>query len=417
MSRAGLVGQLRGLPGRVGVRLRLTLVYGGLFFLAGAVLLTVTYVLVGQILEHVVVSPQGGTLLGPDAWRELVDRLSAQYRSRVLGTLLRQELVALVLVGVCAVVLGYLVADRALSPLHKVTTTARELSESTLHERIALHGPDDEIKELADTFDAMLSRLQWAFDAQRRFVANASHELRTPLAINRTLLEVALGDPEASADLTAVGRTLLATNARHERLIEGLLLLARSERQMTTRTRVDLADVARSALDTAAPDAERAGVTVLVDPTPAVTVGDPVLLERMISNLVDNAIRYNIAEDGRVWLRTGVFDGAVTCQVANTGPVVAPYETDGLFEAFRRLSDGSADGGTRVEGAARGADRGAGLGLSIVASVARVHGGTAAATPRPGGGLVLTVRLAPDRGADGVVSSGRPEGARYDDRC
>ena len=403
---------MSGLTGRLSIRWRLTLVYGGLFVAVGVVLLTVTYVLVGKILDQVVVSPQDGTLLGPDAWQRLVTELTGRYRAQVLSTLLRQELVALALVTVCALLLGYAVADRALSPLHKVTALARELSESTLHERIQLRGPDDEIKELADTFDAMVGRLQWAFDAQRRFVASASHELRTPLAINRTLLEVALGDPDASPDLTAVGRTLLATNARHERLIEGLLLLARSERALTGRVRADLSEVAGTALTAVTPDAERAGIAVEAELSPVATSGDPVLLERLVSNLLDNAVRHN-ADDGegaRLWLRTGLIDGAATCQVSNTGPVIAPYEVDRLFGAFQKLRRPGDERDDHTSGS------GAGLGLSIVASIARAHGGTAFATPRPGGGLVVTVRLPALRVADGVVSSGSPERASGPDR-
>jgi len=281
-----------------------------------------------------------------------------------------------------ALVLGYFVADRALSPLQKVTATARRLSESTLHERIALEGPADEIKELADTFDAMLERLGNAFDAQRRFVANASHELRTPLAINRTLLEVALGDPEASPDLKAVGRTLLANNARHERLIEGLLLLARSERELTTRVPVDLAEVVTTVLKTLGDAAEEAGITVHTELASGTTLGDPVLLEHLVSNLVDNAIKHNTGEGGQVWVRAGVLDGSAAVQVENTGPVVPAYEVDQLFEPFRRLQQ------DRVESA-----KGSGLGLSIVRSVVRAHRGHVYATPRPGGGLVVTARM------------------------
>lgn len=406
-------GVRRRLLPRLTIRMRLTVVYGGLFFAVGAVLLTVTYVLVGKILDQVVVSPQGGTPLGPEDWQNLVDELSGEYRAQVLSTLLRQELVALVLVGVCAVLLGYAVADRALAPLHQVTSIARQLSESTLHERIQLHGPNDEIKDLADTFDAMLGRLQWAFDTQRRFVASASHELRTPLAINRTLLEVALGDPDASPDLKAIGRTLLATNARHERLIEGLLLLARSERAPTDRVRADLAEIARTALAIAEPEAAAAGITVDAELVEVETAGDPVLLDRLVCNLVDNAIRHNGGDDPRLWVRTGLIDGAATCQVSNTGAVIAPYEVDGLFRAFKRLRRATGD---RDDGTPPAADSGAGLGLSIVASIARAHGGSAFATPRPGGGLVVTVRLPPMRSTDGVVSSGRPEHASRTDR-
>ena len=414
MTRAGPLRRVGSLPGRLSIRMRLTLVYGGLFFGVGVILLTVTYILVGKVLDQVVVSPQGGTLIGPEQWQRLVSELTARYRAEVLSTLLRQELVALVLVGLCAALLGYAVADRALSPLSRVTALARELSESTLHERIQLQGPNDEIKELADTFDAMLGRLQWAFDTQRRFVASASHELRTPLAINRTLLEVALGDPDASPDLKAVGRTLLATNARHERLIEGLLLLARSERAPTGRVRVDLADVAASALAGVTEEAETAGVTVTPELGEAATYGDPVLLERLVSNLLDNAVRHNDAEEPVLWLRTGMIDGSPTVQVSNTGPQIAPYEVDGLFRAFHKLRrNGERD---RGEEAVPSSDSGAGLGLSIVASIARAHGGAAFATPRPGGGLVVTVRLPHARSTDGVVSSGRPEHASRTDR-
>ncbi|GLW67244.1 sensor protein CutS [Actinomadura rubrobrunea] len=369
-----LAADLRALPTRMSVRLRLTVLYGLLFFMAGALLLFATYLLVGSILNsvfprgYVIYTPSGP--LDPQVLKELT-----------MQRLVSRSLVALVGVGITAVVLGYFVADRALSPLQKVTATARRLSESTLHERIALEGPDDEIKELADTFDAMLERLSQAFDAQRRFVANASHELRTPLAINRTLLEVALGDPDASDDLKTVGRTLLATNARHERLIEGLLLLARSERQLTTRTPVDLAEVASTVLETHAKRGHDNDVAVHRELTAGTTLGDPVLLEHLVSNLVDNAVKHN-DDGGEVWVRTGVLDGYATVQVENTGPVVPAYEVDRLFEPFRRLN---AD---RVESA-----KGAGLGLSIVRSVVLAHRGMVYAAPRAGGGLIVTVRL------------------------
>jgi len=368
---------LGGHPGaqvrRLSVRTRLTLLYGGMFFGAGVALLIVTYLLVRSIMNNVVVvGPDGSPL--PEFYRtELVNN--------VMHKLLAQSIIALVAIGVVAVVLGYVVAGRALAPLQRVTATARRLSESTLHQRIALVGPEDEIKELADTFDAMLERLARAFDSQRTFVANASHELRTPLTINRTLLEVALADPQASEDLRVLGRTLLATNARHQRLIDGLLLLARSERGLDARTPVDLSDVAHSALTTVGPAAAEAGITVHHDLAAAPTAGEPVLLEHLVSNLLDNAVKYNI-EGGAVWLRTWGQDGGSFVFVANTGPVVAPYEIPRLFEPFRRLAE------DRV-----GSDRGAGLGLSIVASVVRAHAGAISAAPRTGGGLEITVRL------------------------
>jgi signal transduction histidine kinase len=286
-------------------------------------------------------------------------------------------------VGILAVIIGYIVADRALKPIQQMTTTARKLSGSTLaHERIDLKGPDDELKELADTFDAMLTRLNVAFDTQRRFVANASHELRTPLTINRTVLEIALGDPEASGDLKALGRTLLEVNARNERLIEGLLLLARSERELSVRKPVDMKDVAETAIDQLASRAEEAGVTVTTELQSAETIGDPVLLERCVANLVENGIKHNLPESGRLWVRAGMVEGALVVQVANTGQHVPAYEVNSLFEPFRRLN------AERVDSA-----KGAGLGLSIVRAVVRAHGGNVTAVPRDGGGLVVTVRL------------------------
>jgi signal transduction histidine kinase len=374
---SSFLGDVKALPGRFSLRLRLTAVYGGMFFAAGALLLFVTYIIVGQIL-NAVFPPEYRRLLFPSGGSIDLEALKQQALQMLLG----RSLLALVGVGILALVLGYFVADRALSPLQRVTSTARRLSESTLHERIALTGPEDEIKELADTFDAMLERLSQAFDSQRRFVANASHELRTPLAINRTLLEVALTDPAASDDLKAVGRTLLATNARHERLIDGLLLLARTERELTTRTPVDLSEVARTVLDSAGRGDGLPEVTITTELTPARTAGDPVLLEHLVSNLVDNAIKHNLDEGGEVFVRTGVLDGFAACQIENTGPVIPAYEVERLFEPFRRLHS------ERVESA-----KGAGLGLSIVRSVVNAHRGMVYATPRNGGGLIVTVRL------------------------
>ncbi|WXK65903.1 HAMP domain-containing sensor histidine kinase [Nonomuraea sp. N2-4H] len=297
--------------------------------------------------------------------------------------LLYSSVMALAGVGILALIIGYFVADRTLKPVAQMTATARKLSESTLaHQRIALEGPNDELKELADTFDAMLTRLNVAFDTQRRFVANASHELRTPLTINRTVLEIALSDPQASEDLKALGRTLLEVNARNEKLIEGLLLLARSERELAVRKPLDVKEVAQSAVEQVTPFAEEHGVSVVTDLVSAPTVGDPVLLERSVSNLLENAVKYNIPESGKVWIRTGMVDGALVVQVANTGQHVPAYEVNSLFEPFRRLH---AD---RVDSA-----KGAGLGLSIVRAVVQAHGGNVSAVPRDGGGLVVTIRL------------------------
>lgn len=361
---------------RMSVRVRLTLLYGAMFYAAGVVLLAVMYMVVRGAMNSVM-----DNISFVDLSPGQAQLFRAEVINGVTHQMLVQSIVALVAIGVVALAAGYVVAGRALAPLQRVTATARRLSETTLHQRIALEGPEDEIKELADTFDAMLERLARAFDAQRRFVANASHELRTPLTINRTLLEVALSDPQASDDLKVVGRTLLATNARHQRLIDGLLLLARSERGLERRTPVDLSDVARSALASVRPAIAEAGITLHGDLAAAPTAGEPVLLERLVHNLLDNAVKYN-TDGGAIWLRTWRQDAGALVHVANTGPAVAPYDIPRLFEPFRRLAE------ERV-----GSERGAGLGLSIVASVVRAHAGSINAVPRSGGGLEMTVRL------------------------
>ncbi|WP_150245941.1 sensor histidine kinase [Nocardiopsis quinghaiensis] len=352
------------------LRARLTLIYGMLFFAAGSVLVLVNYLIVAVLLN---------ALLDEDTASELITH--RYLIDEVLTHVTRFSLLALFLVGLLAVALGYAVAGRALSPLQKITRIARRLSERSLHERIALSGPDDEIRELADTFDGMLERLDRAFDGQRRFVANASHELRTPLAINRTLLEVALSAPEVSSDLKSVGQTLLETNARHERLIDGLLFLARSDRELEVRARVDLGEVAGTVLSQLEGELSGSGLHLRQDLRPASVVGDPVLLERLVGNLVENALKYNV-KDGEITVRSGMYEGMPAVQVENSGKVIPAYEIEGLFEPFRR---GSSD---RV-----GSGRSAGLGLSIVRSVVRAHEGVVTAWPRAGGGLVVTVCL------------------------
>ncbi|GAA1100302.1 sensor histidine kinase [Nocardiopsis composta] len=357
------------------LRARLTLIYGMLFFAAGSLLVLLNYVIVAGVLDNLPFRSSTGQEMDPSE----VDFIKSLFIEELLAQLTRFSVLALAVVGLLAVGLGYAVAGRALSPLQKITRTARRLSERSLHERIALGGPDDEIRELADTFDAMLERLDRAFDGQRRFVANASHELRTPLAINRTLLEVALSDPEASADLKSVGRTLLETNSRHERLIDGLLFLAKSDRELEVRTAVDMGEVAETVLSQHTAEIDSSGLTVRTDLRPAAVTGDPVLLERLVGNLVENALRYNV-EGGEITVRTGMYEGAPAVQVENAGPVVPGYEIEGLFEPFRRAT------GNRVA-----SGKSAGLGLSIVRSVVRAHGGTVSAWPRAGGGLVVTV--------------------------
>jgi signal transduction histidine kinase len=379
------------------IRIRLTLLYGGMFLIAGILLLSIIYLLaanalnVGSDLPFKIVSGsvsgdqcgiESGTLPAPELNHALNECVNEQ-RQHALDNLLSRSLLALLGLAIIAFAFGYAMAGRVLSPLGRITRTARAVAGSDLSRRIELDGPDDELKELADTFDDMLERLQRAFTAQQRFVGNASHELRTPLAINRTLLEVHLSDPGAPVELQQLGKTLLATNERSEQLVEGLLLLARSDNQIVERKPVDLAEVAEQAVDQVHAEAEAKGVVIRGEQKPAVVQGNGVLLERIALNLVQNAVRYNVPEDGWVEVTTEVQHGQAVLVVSNTGPVVPAYEIDNLFEPFKRLR-----GADRT-----GSDKGVGLGLSIVRSVARAHGGHIYAQPREGGGLVMRVSL------------------------
>ncbi|MEU3512170.1 HAMP domain-containing sensor histidine kinase [Streptomyces longwoodensis] len=382
------------------IRIRLTLLYGGMFLIAGILLLSIIYLLAAQALNtgnEPLFKIAGGTDIkvtsdncpavttGNLTLPEFNSAISAcidNQRQVALDHLLSRSLLALLGLAVIAFAFGYAMAGRVLSPLGRITRTARAVAGSDLSRRIELDGPDDELKELADTFDEMLERLQRAFTAQQRFVGNASHELRTPLAINRTLLEVHLSDPHAPMELQQLGKTLLATNERSEQLVEGLLLLARSDNQIVERKPVDLAEVAGQAIDQVHGEAEAKGVDIRGKRETAVVQGNGVLLERIALNLVQNAVRYNVPEGGWVEVTTEVQHGQAVLVVSNTGPVVPAYEIDNLFEPFRRL---------RTE--RTGSDKGVGLGLSIVRSVARAHGGHIAAQPREGGGLVMRVTL------------------------
>ncbi|MEE1926665.1 HAMP domain-containing sensor histidine kinase [Streptomyces sp. TRM 70351] len=379
------------------IRIRLTLLYGGMFLIAGVVLLTIIYLLAAQALRDGAAMPiriLGGNFeatsdacylpsqgLGSDL-NDAVHACLEQQRQLALDSLLKRSLLALLGLAVLAFALGYLMAGRVLAPLGRIMRTARQVAGSDLHRRIELDGPDDELKELADTFDDMLDRLDRAFTAQQRFVANASHELRTPLAINRTLLEVQLSDPEASPEIHQLGKTLLATNERSELLVEGLLLLARSENEIVDRKPVDLAEVASQAVEQVRAEAGERGVELRGTRQPARLQGNGVLLERIALNLVQNAVRYNLPRHGWVSVRTEARSGQAVLTVENTGPQVPAYEVDNLFEPFRRLRTDRT-----------GSDKGVGLGLSIVRSVARAHGGTITAIPREDGGLLMRVAL------------------------
>lgn len=381
------------------IRIRLTLLYGGMFLIAGILLLSIIYLLAAQALHEGsgqsfqitgtnldITSPTCPALdsaANQTQFNEILKQCDAIQRNQALDELLSRSLLALLGLAVIAFAFGYAMAGRVLSPLGRITRTARAVAGSDLARRIELDGPDDELKELADTFDEMLERLERAFTAQQRFVGNASHELRTPLAINRTLLEVTLSDPDAPVELQQLGKTLLATNERSEQLVEGLLLLARSDNQIVERKPVDLAEVASQAIDQVTAEAKTKGVEIRGERKSAVVQGNGVLLERIALNLVQNAVRYNVPENGWVEVTTDVQHGQAVLVVTNTGPVVPAYEVDNLFEPFKRLR-----GADRT-----GSDKGVGLGLSIVRSVARAHGGHIYAQPREGGGLIMRVTL------------------------
>lgn len=450
-------GWRRWLP-RPTVRLRLTLLYGSLFLIAGALLLAITYGLVSQVD-----TTQNGTLIsfsarvpdtvkgrassavfiqrmgggatvstqappGPKSepvplkpvpdmrppgvpaslWAQYV-RASERLQSVVAGTarqetqtaerlksaaqravkrartdqlsaLLTESGIALGIMAIVSIGLGWLMAGRALAPVRLMNARVRQMSADNLHERLALAGRDDELKELGDTFDGLLGRLERSFESQRAFVANASHELRTPLTVERTLVEVALADPDADIDSlrSTLGRVLVA-GEQQERTIEALLTLARSQRGLRTHEPVDL----RAAADDAADGVVAGGVELETDFRSAPTVGDPALVERLISNLIRNAVQHN-QPGGWARASTDVRDGRPTVTVVNTGPVVAPDEVGALLEPFRRLN-----------GARARHDGGIGLGMSIVNAIATAHDAELSITPRRGGGLAVVVRFQP----------------------
>jgi hypothetical protein len=321
-------------------------------------------------------TPPIGRPPGFDA--RIAEAIRAQLRADALHRLLVEYIVALGAMTIVSVVAGWVLAGRALRPLRDITATARRVSGENLGERISLEGPADELKELADTFDGMLARLDSAFGSQRHFVANASHELRTPLAIMRTEVDVSLADPDATVDeLRRMGEAVRETVDRCERLIEGLLMLARSEAGSGREEPADLAALAADCVTDLRARAREADVEMRDDLEPAWTRGEPALLERMIANLVDNGIRHN-RPGGFLTVTTRSAGGRVLVTVANGGPRIHPADAQTLTEPFRRLERGGA---------------GFGLGLSIVRSVAVAHGGTLEIEAPEAGGLVVRIDL------------------------
>ena len=410
------------------VRTRLTLIYAALFFAAGAVLLTVTYGLVASNLpthppSSLTISSQerslvnecqsafarfkGGEQATPGQPKDVVGCKQAEgayfagtaagmqaQRQQTLAKLLRFWLVVLGLLTVVSGGLGWFMSGRVLRPVRVITETARRASERHLGERLALTGATDELKELADTFDGMLERLDAAFATQRRFVANASHELRTPLTVMRTAIDVALAKPSPTArQLTDMAVRVRRSVDQAEAMIEALLTLAVSDQGKLSSEFADLATWAEDAIDAAAPEIERLQLTVEAKLDPAETTGDPQLLERMVSNLVDNAVRHN-EPGGWIRLRTGSGDAGAYLEVANSGPLIPDDAVPSLFEPFRRME------------ARTGVRDGVGLGLSIARSVGTAHRATVTARSQPAGGLDVCVMIPRGLAADSQPTAG-----------
>jgi signal transduction histidine kinase len=360
-------------PGRT-LRSRLALLYAGLFLGTGVLLLVIAGLPLVRLGRTVRVPATGAPASAAGPAQSGVS----------LPQALPYAAVALAVLVAASAGLGWLVADRALRPLRDMTAAARAISAASLGERLSLDGSYEEFRELGGTLDGLLARLEAAFGSQRHFVANASHELRTPLAAERTVLQVALADPDASAaSLRLACEQALLLGAQQERLIEALLTLATSQRGLQHREPFDLAEITRSAVQARSAEAGRRGVLMDARLGPAAVTGDPSLAGSLVANLVDNAIRHNVA-GGRIEIATAMTAGPPRLRISNTGAVIAPGEVDRLFQPFQQL------GAERTR-----RDGGHGLGLAIVAAIARAHGAAVAARPRPGGGLDITVSFRP----------------------
>ncbi|MFF5110184.1 sensor histidine kinase [Streptosporangium sp. NPDC000509] len=375
------------------VRFRLAVICGTVTLYVGVMLVGGLAFLVRQSLEprdglrHPAYIRVAGMFYSPEhseyrVAEQRVAQVRRVYQADTINKVLTLGGLAVFVSAGLATVIGWRAATWALRPVREVTASARHIAQShDLSGRITYAGRDGEVKELADIVDTIVGRLARSFDGQRRFVANASHELRTPLTINRTLVDVAVRRPDATEDVKRLGESLLLVNARHERLIDGLLALTEGEQAVLDRRPFDLTDVVEHVLDLAGKEAGEREVAIhrLLDPAP--TAGEPVLVERLVQNLVENAIRHNHA-DGEVWVSTRSRADRVELVVANTGLPVPHYEIETIFEPFRRLH------GDRLR-----SERGSGLGLSIVRVVAEAHGGTVTASSREEGGLTVAVEL------------------------
>ncbi|HTP20087.1 MAG TPA: ATP-binding protein [Solirubrobacteraceae bacterium] len=427
--RAGFAGRLR--HPRTTVRWRLTVLYGGLFLVCGAALLAITYTLVdhatvtpfrtwvnpGQLQRSAPHNSERGPIRGvahppqsqlPEPIQKLLRTSSGRTAILTLGSAQRisdlhqlviESSIALAIMAIISGALGWVVAGRVLAPLRTMTAATQQMSEANLHERLAMTGPPDELRQLADTIDGLLGRLEGAFDAQRRFVANASHELRTPLTAVRALLEMVLSDPRATVGtFRTTCRQVLEESERQEQLIDALLALAQGQRGVREREPLDLATIAGEVVRAHERESAARGVHLEVSLEGAPIAGDRRLVERLVSNLVDNALRYNDpGGDASVVVRAGASE--VELVVANTGPVVPAEEVDRLLQPFQRI------GGDRV-----GHGDGLGLGLSIVAAIASAHGAALEVLPGGHGGLDVNVRFA--RATDGAREPAAPKGVQ-----
>jgi signal transduction histidine kinase len=420
------------LPRRT-ARLRLTVLYGAAFLACGVAVLALTYLLFGQTAQPSPPKVSGAQHVGPttvlrvpsalvrhsgpidlipipvSAIEQVKVAVSPAEQARLISEaavqvsydkkqLLFASGIALAVIVVLAAGIGWIIAGRVLRPLSTITAAARRISASSLHERLALRGPDDELKELADTLDNLFARLQAAFEAQRRFAANASHELRTPLTRERTLLQVTLADPDATiGSWHDVSRQLLASNAEQEDLIEALLTLASSEAGHAEHEPVDLAALVNAALAAARPAIGRLGLHVHADIQPATVEGDRLLVQQLAVNLIDNAVRHNIA-GGDIQVATKTSHAGAVLSVSNSGQVVPDDEVDRLFQPFQRFGPRSAR-----------RDGGHGLGLSIAAAIAASHAATISARPRPGGGLAIEVTFPAGASQPRLVPAATPQ--------
>ncbi|MFG2004263.1 sensor histidine kinase [Spirillospora sp. NPDC048911] len=359
------------------VRVRLTALYSALFTISSTVVLAFAYWFMVRAKWVVIVYDDSGP--------QIRDQLQ-RYKHEQLRDLLTQFGIAFTIMVVISVALGWVVAGRALRPLRIMTATIQQISARNVHERLAVTGPRDEMKDLADTVDGLLGRLETALDAHKRFVANAAHELRTPLTLERALLEEILTDREATLEsYRATSERLLALSKDQGRLLEALLTLASSERGLDRRESFDLADLARQALDSSRLEADARGVRVHAQIAPAPSAGHPALAARLVANLVENAVHHNVP-GGHVEVVTEIRAGRAFVSVANSGPVISPQQVGRLFEPFQRL------GGRTAR-----ADGHHGLGLSIVRAIAAAHGAGITANARPGGGLSVEISFPADR--------------------